>query len=41
MLRITLKYLCRTLVPSNINVIFQSTTNIIYSGKKEKKRIKR
>ena len=34
MLRIKLKYLCRTLVPSNTDVVFQPNTNIIYLGEK-------
>lgn len=35
MLRIKLKYLCRTLVPSYTDV-FQPNTNIIYLGGKKK-----
>lgn len=36
MLGIKLKYLCRTLVPSNTDVVFQPNTNIIYLGGKKK-----
>ena len=38
MLRIKLKYLCRTLVPSYTDV-FQPNTNIIYLGEKKNQQI--